>query len=189
VFTTAQGRPIDPANLTRTFITLLRKAGLCRIRFHDLRHSTATLLLEQGATSFCASKWRPVLCTLKPINYGIPIQALAIEIPLNPVDTLRSVSGSSFAEFFQCLAYLRKRKGAMWIMEKWIAWIRDELRIEVGRLRIVRDPYRVVNTPFPGALHCYPPDKSPEAGRPVNCHLKKIVCDLILVGMRSFGEG
>ncbi|MFE0086459.1 tyrosine-type recombinase/integrase [Streptomyces sp. NPDC058991] len=48
VFTTAQGRPIDPTNLTRTFTTLLRKAGLRRIRFHDLRHSTATLLLEQG---------------------------------------------------------------------------------------------------------------------------------------------
>ncbi|MDQ1011074.1 integrase [Streptomyces sp. V4I23] len=48
VFTTEQGRPIDPTNLTRAFITLLRKAGLRRIRFHDLRHSTATLLLEQG---------------------------------------------------------------------------------------------------------------------------------------------
>ncbi|MEV0919065.1 site-specific integrase [Streptomyces sp. NPDC049967] len=47
VFTTAQGRPIDPTNLTRTFIALLRMAGLRRIRFHDLRHSTATLLLEQ----------------------------------------------------------------------------------------------------------------------------------------------
>ncbi|GHJ29482.1 hypothetical protein TPA0910_39150 [Streptomyces hygroscopicus subsp. sporocinereus] len=48
VFTTAQGRSIDPTNLSRTFATLLRKAGLRRIRFHDLRHSTATLLLEQG---------------------------------------------------------------------------------------------------------------------------------------------
>ena len=48
VFTTAQGGPIDPTNLTRAFTTLLRKAGLRRIRFHDLRHSTATLLLEQG---------------------------------------------------------------------------------------------------------------------------------------------
>ena len=48
VFTTAQGGSIDPTNLTRTFTTLLRKAGLRRIRFHDLRHSTATLLLEQG---------------------------------------------------------------------------------------------------------------------------------------------
>ncbi|GGT21144.1 tyrosine-type recombinase/integrase [Streptomyces chromofuscus] len=48
VFTTAQGGAIDPTNLTRVFTTLLRKAGLRRIRFHDLRHSTATLLLEQG---------------------------------------------------------------------------------------------------------------------------------------------
>ncbi|KIE28161.1 integrase [Streptomyces sp. MUSC 125] len=48
VFTTAQGSAIDPTNLTRAFLTLLRSAGLRRIRFHDLRHSTATLLLEQG---------------------------------------------------------------------------------------------------------------------------------------------
>ncbi|GCB46717.1 integrase [Streptomyces sp. NL15-2K] len=46
-FTTAQGGSINPINLTRAVTTLLRKAGLRRIRFHDLRHSTATLLLEQ----------------------------------------------------------------------------------------------------------------------------------------------
>ncbi|MDX3853334.1 site-specific integrase [Streptomyces sp. AK02-01A] len=40
VFTTPRGRPIDPTNPTRTFTTLLLTA--------DLRHSTATLLLEQG---------------------------------------------------------------------------------------------------------------------------------------------
>jgi site-specific recombinase XerD len=39
---------LDPTNLTRTFTTLLRRASLRRIRFHDLRHSTAPLLLEQG---------------------------------------------------------------------------------------------------------------------------------------------
>ncbi|WP_409471577.1 tyrosine-type recombinase/integrase [Streptomyces sp. HC307] len=48
VFVTVQSGPIDPTNLSRAFATLLRKAGLRRIRFHDLRHSTATLLLEQG---------------------------------------------------------------------------------------------------------------------------------------------
>ncbi|MFE0645909.1 hypothetical protein ACFW2Y_30525, partial [Streptomyces sp. NPDC058877] len=32
MFTTPQGRPIDPTNLTRAFTTLLRKAGLRRIR-------------------------------------------------------------------------------------------------------------------------------------------------------------
>ncbi|MEU9424813.1 tyrosine-type recombinase/integrase [Streptomyces sp. NPDC048342] len=47
-FTTPTGRPLDPANLTRRFRSLLNRAELRHIRFHDLRHSTATLLLEQG---------------------------------------------------------------------------------------------------------------------------------------------
>ncbi|MEV5762552.1 site-specific integrase [Streptomyces tendae] len=48
VFTTPQGKPLDPTNLTRRFRRLLHSSGLRTIRFHDLRHSTATLLLEQG---------------------------------------------------------------------------------------------------------------------------------------------
>lgn len=48
VFTTSKGRPLDPTNLTRRFRRLLHSAGLRTIRFHDLRHSTATLQLEQG---------------------------------------------------------------------------------------------------------------------------------------------
>lgn len=48
VFTTSKGGPLDPTNLTRRFRRLLHSAGLRTIRFHDLRHSTATLLLEQG---------------------------------------------------------------------------------------------------------------------------------------------
>lgn len=48
VFTRPDGHPIEPATLTRHFNALLREARLRPIRFHDLRHSTATLLLEQG---------------------------------------------------------------------------------------------------------------------------------------------
>ncbi|MDF3140661.1 MULTISPECIES: site-specific integrase [unclassified Streptomyces] len=48
VFTTPNGKALDPGNLTRRFRSLLHSAGLRTIRFHDLRHSTATLLLEQG---------------------------------------------------------------------------------------------------------------------------------------------
>ncbi|WP_052269712.1 tyrosine-type recombinase/integrase [Streptomyces sp. MUSC 125] len=48
VFTRPDGHPIEPATLTRHFNALLRHARLRQIRFHDLRHSTATLLLEQG---------------------------------------------------------------------------------------------------------------------------------------------
>ncbi|MDH6123944.1 site-specific integrase [Kitasatospora sp. GP82] len=47
VFTRPNGAPIEGATLTRHFTALLR-ATLRRIRFHDLRHSAATLLLEQG---------------------------------------------------------------------------------------------------------------------------------------------
>lgn len=48
VFTTTKGKPLDPTNLTRCFRRLLHDAELRTIRFYDLRHSTATLLLEQG---------------------------------------------------------------------------------------------------------------------------------------------
>ncbi|WP_319461659.1 site-specific integrase [Micromonospora sp. RTP1Z1] len=48
VFTTGIGTPIEPCNLNRHFGRLLDRAGLRRIRFHDLRHSCATLLYEQG---------------------------------------------------------------------------------------------------------------------------------------------
>ncbi|OKI00523.1 integrase [Streptomyces sp. CB02056] len=48
VFTRTDGHPIEPATLTRHFNALLRHSRLRAIRFHDLRHSTATLLLEQG---------------------------------------------------------------------------------------------------------------------------------------------
>jgi integrase len=48
VFTTPHGKPIEPSSLTRAFNVQLRNAGLRRIRFHDIRHTTATLLLEQG---------------------------------------------------------------------------------------------------------------------------------------------
>lgn len=48
VFTRPDGHPIEPATLTRHFNALLRDADLRPIRFHDLRHSTATLLLGQG---------------------------------------------------------------------------------------------------------------------------------------------
>ena len=49
IFTNEVGRHITPQNLLRrSFSSLLERAGLQRIRFHDLRHSAATLLLLQG---------------------------------------------------------------------------------------------------------------------------------------------
>ncbi|HHW15667.1 MAG TPA: site-specific integrase [Firmicutes bacterium] len=49
VFPSEVGTPISPRNLVRQFKCLLKRAGLPEtIRFHDLRHTHATLLLKQG---------------------------------------------------------------------------------------------------------------------------------------------
>jgi integrase len=48
VFTTGHGTPLDPRNLYRDFRRILKRAGLPAIRFHDLRHSAASLMLAQG---------------------------------------------------------------------------------------------------------------------------------------------
>lgn len=48
VFTTALGLPYDPSDVTHRFQRLLERAGLPRVRFHDLRHTAASLLLAEG---------------------------------------------------------------------------------------------------------------------------------------------
>lgn len=48
VFATRQGRPLSHRNVFREFKRLLKKADLPAIRFHDLRHTNATLMLGQG---------------------------------------------------------------------------------------------------------------------------------------------
>jgi integrase len=49
VFPNEIGKPMDAGNLRhRSLRPLLEKAGLPRHRFHDLRHTAATLLLGQG---------------------------------------------------------------------------------------------------------------------------------------------
>lgn len=49
VFPNTLGRPMDGTNLLHYhFYPLLKRSGLPRIRFHDLRHTAATLLLGRG---------------------------------------------------------------------------------------------------------------------------------------------
>lgn len=48
VIQTHIGTPVNPRNINRAYYDLLEKLDLPRIRFHDLRHTHATILLKRG---------------------------------------------------------------------------------------------------------------------------------------------
>jgi integrase len=48
LFPSKLGTPLHPSNLFIVYKELLKETGLPLIRFHDLRHTAATLLLQQG---------------------------------------------------------------------------------------------------------------------------------------------
>jgi integrase len=49
VFTNERGGAVEPRNLlSRSFAPLLSEAGIPHVRFHDLRHTAATLMAAQG---------------------------------------------------------------------------------------------------------------------------------------------
>ena len=57
VFVDALGRRMKPDYISSTFSVLLEKKGLKRIRFHDLRHSFASLLLANGVPMKQIQEW------------------------------------------------------------------------------------------------------------------------------------
>jgi integrase len=92
VFASEAGTPVDATNLIRrSFNPLLVRAGLSRIRFHDLRHSAATFLLGQGVHPKIASEMLGhssvaiTLDTYSHVTAGMQRQA---------VDALEAVLGS-----------------------------------------------------------------------------------------------
>ena len=48
VFSRSDGSPVDPDAVTHAFSRIIKQAGLPSIRFHDLRHTHASLMLKQG---------------------------------------------------------------------------------------------------------------------------------------------
>jgi integrase len=48
IFPGERGQPMRPYTLTGKLERILKRAGLPKIRFHDLRHTCATLLLSKG---------------------------------------------------------------------------------------------------------------------------------------------
>jgi len=76
VFTSGVGTPVSQRNLIRSFKILLRHAGLPQaIRFHDLRHSCASLLLAQGVSP------RTIMETLGHSQIGLTLNTYSHVVP------------------------------------------------------------------------------------------------------------
>ncbi|HEY7338045.1 MAG TPA: tyrosine-type recombinase/integrase [Bryobacteraceae bacterium] len=56
LFTNTIGGPLEPRNVLKRLHTLLKAAELPRFRFHDLRHTAASLLFAGGASEFEVQK-------------------------------------------------------------------------------------------------------------------------------------
>ena len=75
VFASTIGTPVVARNVTREFAALLVQAGLPKIRFHDLRHSAATLMLAQGVSA------RVIMETLGHSQIGMTMNLYAHVMP------------------------------------------------------------------------------------------------------------
>ena len=91
VFTDASGMPIDPNLATRAFKKVLATAGLPKLTIHGLRHTHATILLEQGVNPKVVSErlgHASVATTMDIYSHVLPDMqekaALAIDAALAP---------------------------------------------------------------------------------------------------------
>jgi integrase len=69
VFPNSVGNPANPSNMRKDFNRTLTHAGLSRIRFHDLRHTAASLLLNHNI---------PVIVVSKMLGHSKPSTTLDI---------------------------------------------------------------------------------------------------------------
>lgn len=57
IFKWDNGKPYTPDYITKTFSKLLKKYDMPHIRFHDLRHCCASLLISKGYTLIDIQEW------------------------------------------------------------------------------------------------------------------------------------
>lgn len=63
VFTNAAGNPIHPHSISQTFERIVKRAGVPKIRLHDIRHTHGTLLIKAGV---------PVKVVSERLGHGNP---------------------------------------------------------------------------------------------------------------------
>jgi integrase len=101
IFVNSKGTPVDGHNIaTREFKPTLKRAGLPQVRFHDLRHTAATLLLQNGV---------PVTVVSKMLGHASPAMTLNVYSHALP-DSLDEAAGVMEAVIFSRQV---KTKGAL----------------------------------------------------------------------------
>ena len=95
VFGDVYGSPLSPSTVSHAFQDICRKADIYGIRFHDLRHTHATLLMKQGVNPKVVQErleHSTISVTLDIYSHVVPgMQELAVlqfdEIIKLPVDS------------------------------------------------------------------------------------------------------
>lgn len=75
IFPSTKGTILSPWNLYKAFKELSSKAGLPEIRFHDLRHTAATLMFKEGIHSKVVQEilgHSSIMLTLDTYSHVIP---------------------------------------------------------------------------------------------------------------------
>lgn len=92
-FCREDGSPYDADSITDQFQRWVKEAGVRRIRFHDVRHTHATLLLESGADISVVSK------RLGHANVGFTAKVYA-----HVTDTLSQATADRFSAYLSGVA-------------------------------------------------------------------------------------
>jgi integrase len=98
IFPSIIGTPLDHRNLFRDFKELLKKTGLPNIRFHDLRHTAASLMLLQGIHPKVVQErlgHSDISLTLNTYSHVLPSMqeeaAEKMDELLNPIDVSQEI--------------------------------------------------------------------------------------------------
>jgi integrase len=80
VFRSTIGSPLEGTNVTKLFQRIVKEAGLGHMRFHDLRHSYASIALAHGVTLHTVSKLLGhSSITLTSDTYGHLLKSSAVD--------------------------------------------------------------------------------------------------------------
>ncbi|MBI4400389.1 MAG: tyrosine-type recombinase/integrase, partial [Nitrospirae bacterium] len=97
VFANQAGNRLDARDLLRAFYAARRKAGIERFRFHDLRHTWATRLIQNGVDLYTVQRlgrWKTITMVMRYAHHYPESLRAGAEV----LDRLRWESSTKLAQ-------------------------------------------------------------------------------------------